>query len=299
MRNLLILTRFNIIQDAPGRIKTRVGAHALIRLILFDMLKRFAKFIFIFLGSLYLIGCGVLYVVQEDILFRPQPIPENTSFRFGEEVSIPVAENINLHGLYSRESRPKGVILYLHGNRGNARWCQRQAEMFTGFGYNVFLLDYRGYGKSDGEISSSSQLYSDVQKVYDYLKKEFSESEIILAGYSLGTGMASYLAANNQPNRLFLIAPFVSIVDMKDRIFPFVPDFLIKYPLNNQSHLSRLNCPVTVFHGTDDEVIPYDASEDLKRMYPQKIELIKLPSTGHRGAIFHSAIRSTLGRYLG
>lgn len=261
-------------------------------------MKKFLKIVLILIGSSYIIGCSVLYVVQEEILFRPEPIGERTEFRFGEEVEIEVEEGIYLHGLYSRESNPKGVILYLHGNRGNARWCQRQAEMFTGFGYNVFLLDYRGYGKSDGVITSSAQLYQDVQKVYDYLKKDFDENRIIVAGYSLGTGMASYLAANNQPNRLFLIAPFVSITDMKDRIFPLIPNFLIKYPLDNKRHLAQSTCPVVVLHGTDDEVIPYDAARDLKAYFPDKIELITLEGTSHRRAIFHNALRQILDRYL-
>ncbi len=248
--------------------------------------------------SLYTIGCGVLYVVQDDLLFRPQPIEPGTQFRFGEELEIPVDNEVYLHALYSREANPKGVILYLHGNRGNARWCQRQAEMFTGYGYNVLLLDYRGYGKSDGEITSGRQLYEDVQKVYDYLKEEFSESQIILAGYSLGTGMASYLAAYNNPNQLLLIAPFVSIVDMKDRIFPLIPDFLVKYPLDNKDHINRLSCPVTIFHGTEDEVVPYDASKDLKDFFPDKIELVTLENTSHRRAIFHDSIRRFLSKHL-
>ena len=262
-------------------------------------MRKLFKFLFLLIATSYLVGCGVLYVVQEDLLFRPEPIRDGTQFRFGEEVEIEVEEGVYLHGLYSRESQPKGVILYLHGNRGNARWCQRQAEMFTGFGYNVFLVDYRGYGKSDGEITSGGQLYRDVQKVYDYLRQDFDESDIIVAGYSLGTGMASYLAAHNNPSRLFLVAPFVSITDMKDRIFPFIPDFLIKYPLNNKLHLGQSKCPIVVFHGTEDEVIPYDAANDLKSFYPDKIELITLDGTGHRRAIFHNAIRRTLGKYLG
>ena len=261
-------------------------------------MKRFLKGLFLLIGVLYLAGCSLLYVVQDDILFRPEPIDENTRFRFGQEITIPVDESVELHALYHRILNPKGVILYLHGNRGNARWCQRQAEMFTGFGYNVLLLDYRGYGKSDGEIDSGQQLYSDVQKVYDFLRKEFSETQIIITGYSIGTGMASFLAAENNPQRLFLIAPYESIIDMKNRIFPFIPNFLIKFPLNNKRHLAQLTCPVTIFHGTEDEVIPYESSTNLKSLYPDKVRLVSLQGAGHRRSIFHGAIREELAATL-
>jgi len=261
-------------------------------------LTRFLKGLTILVFSLYVTGCGILYVIQDDLLFRPEPIPSGTQFRFGEEIKLPVAHDIELHGLYHQVDQPEGVILYLHGNKGNARRCQRQAEMFAGYNYNVLLLDYRGYGKSDGEIISGGQLYSDVQKVYDYLKERFDESQIIISGYSIGTGMASYLAAANSPQRLILIAPYESIIAMKDRYLPIIPDFLIKFPLNNQKHLSQLNCPVTIFHGTEDEVIPYQASLNLKKLFPNKVDLITLQGTSHRRSIFHGAISDALGRYL-
>lgn len=261
-------------------------------------LKKFLKIVGIGLLVLYVAGCGILYFIQDDIIFRPKPISPGTQFRFGKEVSIPVDDGVNLHGLYHQVDQAKGAVLYLHGNRGNARWCQRQAEMFSGYGYNVLLLDYRGYGKSDGKISSIDELYNDVQKAYDFLKNDFDESKIILAGYSLGTGMASYLAAHNQPQRLIMIAPYVSIADLKNRIFPLIPNFLIKYPLNNEKHLALLSCPVHLLHGTEDEVIPYNSSEVLSRTYPNKTKLTTLTNTGHRGAIFHGSIRELLKAHL-
>lgn len=257
-------------------------------------MKQFFKGIFLVLGIIYILGCTALYFLQDSFLFRPSPLDENTHFRFGEEVSINVAPGIDLHALYHQSDKPKGAFLYLHGNRGNTRWCQRQAETFAAAGYDVLLLDYRGYGKSEGHIYSSKQLYGDVQKAYDFLKKRYDEERISVAGYSLGTGMASYLAANNHPAHLILVAPYVSIADMKNRYFPLIPNFLIKYPLNNKAHLKKINCPVAIFHGTDDQVIPSDSSEDLKKLFPDKVELHLAEEVSHRGIIFHR----DLSRYL-
>ncbi len=248
--------------------------------------------------SLYVIGCGILYAVQENFIFKPSPMGASAGFNFGDEVWISVANDIRLHGLFYREENSRGVLLYWHGNRGNVRWCQRQAKMFAGLGYDILMVDYRGYGLSEGQIESSDQLYTDIQQVYDYLKQWYSDSQIVVVGYSLGTGMASYLAANNSPKGLVLVAPFVSITDMKDRYLPIVPDALVRFPLDNFDHLSRTSSPVIIFHGTDDEVIPYECSVRLQAAYADKVTLVRLPGTGHRQAIFHSSIIDEMKDFL-
>lgn len=260
--------------------------------------KAFLKKTVYTLVILYVVLCGVLYVIQDQLIFDPSKLSEDHRFRSGEEVEIKVAENVFLNCLLMREPASKGVILYLHGNRGSNRRCLRQAEMLAGNGYDVFMPDYRGYGKSDGRITSQKQLYSDVEKVYEYLKDDYGESRIVLVGYSLGTGMASYLAAHYNPKHLFLVAPFLSFMDLKNRRFPLIPDFLVKYPLNNKKHLAQVRCPVTIFHGERDEVIPFDSSEKLKALNPSVVELIRLDDAGHRRSIFHQMFRSGVATVL-
>lgn len=257
-------------------------------------LKSLLKVLFV----IYVLICGVLYFVQDKIVFRPHPLPENYSFRHGEEVELEVDEDVYLNCLWLKESNSKGVILYLHGNRGSNRRCLHQAENMSGNNYDIFMPDYRGYGKSDGEIVSEKQLFEDVQKVYDFLKKHYREGQIVIAGYSLGTGMASYLAANNKPQQVFLVAPYLSFTDLKDRRAPVIPDFLIKYPLRNELFLTEVKCPVTLFHGTRDEVIPFDSSEQLAQLQPDLISLIEIRNTGHRRAIFSSEFRNGVRRLL-
>ncbi len=256
------------------------------------------KGIGIFLLILYTIGCIALYFAQDKLLFNPSPLAEDFVYWNGEEVEVPTSDGITLNSVWIRNNGSKGVILYLHGNRGSNRRCLRQAEMFEGLGYDIFMPDYRGYGKTEGSITSEKQLYSDVQSVYDFLKTKYNESEIAIAGYSLGTGMASHLAAENNPGRLILLAPYVSFIDMKNRRFPIVPNFLIKYPLSNRKHLKKVRCPVILFHGTNDEIIPFDSSVELQKINPSQIQLVKLQGTGHRGTIFHNSLRKVLSTFL-
>ncbi len=256
------------------------------------------KRLLIFFAFLYFAFCTVLYFVQERIILQPDSLPDNYEFRQGEEVEIEVDANISLNCLWIKEAPSKGVILYLHGNRGSNRRCLHQALNMAGNGYDIFMPDYRGFGKSDGEVRGDSQLYADMEKVYVFLKQHYSEEQIVVAGYSLGTGMASYLAANYKPQQLWLLAPYVSMIDMKNRHIPIVPNIFLKYHLRNDKHLSSSQCPVTLFHGTNDRVIPYEASEILKKIRQESTELVTLRGEGHRGTIFNSVFKRRVSELL-
>jgi pimeloyl-ACP methyl ester carboxylesterase len=240
--------------------------------------------------SIYIIAASLLYVKQEDMLFLAQPLPENYQFKKGNEIKISVDENINLSCVYIQNEHPKGVVLYLHGNKGNNKRCLYQAEQFIVDGQDLLMPDYRGYGKSDGIIASEEQLLDDVQKVYDFVKQIYGEENITIAAYSLGTGMATYLASHNKPKELFLVSPYLSIVDLKDKMFIPVPDFLVKYPLNTLAYMEKINCPITIFHGTADELIPYSSSEILKRNFPDKVSFHSLDGATHRSSIFANKV---------
>lgn len=248
------------------------------------------------IGILYCILCSGLYFAQNQLIFDPQTLSDDFTFRAGVEVEVPTPDGVSINCVKLQSQNSKGVILYLHGNRGSNRRCLRQANMFEGFGYDILMPDYRGYGKTEGEITSEKQLYQDVQLVYDVLKKDYDESQIIIVGYSLGTGMASYLASRNNPMHLVLIAPYESFTNLKDRRFPIIPDFIVKYPLNNSKHLEKVKCPVTLLHGTEDSIIPYDSSLELKKIRPNEIELVTLSGTGHRGTIFNAKVREVISK---
>lgn len=251
-----------------------------------------------FLGGVYIIACLGLYFLQDRIIFRPQPLPENHHFRAGAEVEIPVEEDISLNALWIREARSKGVILYLHGNRGSNRRCLRQTRGMQGHGYDIFMPDYRGYGKSDGSITSEAQMHADIQKVYDYLKQHYRETQIIVLGYSLGTGMATYLTAHNDPQQLVLVAPYLSMLNLKNRWAPVIPNFIVKYQLKSTDWISKIEQQITLFHGTEDNVIPFDSSEELLQLNPERSQLITLQGESHRGALFNPLFKRQLAELL-
>lgn len=259
---------------------------------------KWLKRILLVLAAGYLLLCVALYFFQESLIFHPRALPADYRFEGGREETITTTDGVDLSLLVFDHPAAEGAILYLHGNRGSNRRSLYQTQELTDTDYDLYLFDYRGYGKSGGEIVSQQQLYADAQQVYDTLAVRYGEENIIVMGYSLGTGLASYLAANNYPEHCILVAPYASITAMKNLWLWAVPDFILKYPLDNVEHVAAANCPVTVLHGQADDFIPYGMAKQLKKAAPDKVALVPLPETGHRGAILHPQVDRQLMELL-
>lgn len=260
-------------------------------------MKKWLKRAGVFFAALYLVLGVAIYFTQETLIFHPRPRAENYSYGNYPESWVTTPDGTRLHGLHLRKGG-RGVILYLHGNVGDNGRSLYQTRSLADLGYDLFLVDYRGFGKSEGELSSEADMTEDLQAVYDHLKTEYPEDKIILAGYSLGSGPASYLAANNKPGAVVLVAPYTSLTDMKNLFFWFFPDFLLKYELDNRSRLARATSPVYILHGADDELIPLAMGKELEALDPGRIKLVEMNGVGHRGAILNSMFRTVVGELV-
>ena len=244
------------------------------------------KVVLIVLGvvvALYVLLCGVLYFKQEKLLFAPTRLPAGYAFHFPgrlEERWTTAADGTRLHSLLFKVPEPKGLIFYLHGNGGALDSWGNAAATYTALRYDVFLLDYRGYGKSGGTISSQAQMLADVDTVYRRLRPEYPENRTVILGYSLGTGPATWLAARHQ---LVLQAPYYSMRDMAARLYPFVPGFLLRYPMPTNELIGRVRAPIVLFHGDRDEVIDFNSALRLKALLKPADKLIVLPGARHNG----------------
>lgn len=236
--------------------------------------------------AVYILLCGLLYFFQESLLFFPQKLELTYQFQFDgdyEEKNIKTTDGTVLNGLLFKADNSKGLIFYLHGNAGSLSSWGNVAKTYTILNYNVFILDYRGYGKSEGKISGQEQLFDDIQNVYDELKKQYTEDKIIVLGYSIGTGPASKIASTNNPKLLILQAPYYSMTDMMKHTYPIIPTFLLKYKLETNKYLKDCKMPVVIFHGNQDEVIYYGSSLKLKNEFKKTDTLITLNGQGHNG----------------
>lgn len=250
---------------------------------------------------LYVLLCSVLYFFQEKIIFLPTKLNPNFQFKFNqpfEERSFITSDGKKLNGLLFKAENSKGLLFYLHGNAGNLSSWGFAAETYTRLHYDVFILDYRGYGKSEGKIENQQQLFDDVTLVYTTLKKEYEENSIIITGYSIGSGIASYLAARNHPKKLILQAPYYNLSDMMRQKMPFIPTFILKYKLENNQYLQSCSCPVYLFHGKQDTVIPFQSSQKLQKECNSVSQLILLDNLGHNGMNENSMYQSEIEKIL-
>lgn len=260
----------------------------------------FLTLLLVLLG-LYILICALLYAFQEDVIFFPQKLPQAHAFQFNalhEEKNIRMQDGTELSSLLFKTDNSKGVILYLHGNAGSIDTWGWVARTYTELNYDVFMLDYRGYGKSGGAIDGEAQLHQDVQTVYDELTKHYAEDRIIVLGYSLGTGLASKVASENSPRLLILQAPYYSVVEEMQQRFPIIPTFILKYRLETNKHLKNCSMPVIIFHGDRDNVIDYRASVKLQQEFKPGDQLITLEGEGHNGMSDSEEYRTAVAKIL-
>jgi uncharacterized protein len=249
-------------------------------------MKKLLKRILIIIPVFYVVVCALLYFFQENIIFLPEKLKANYRFKYDqnfEERSIRTKDGLRLNGLLFKADSSKGLIFYLHGNGGSLRWIGDVAKTYTNLDYDVFILDYRGYGKSEGVINNENDLYDDNQMAYDALKKEYDEKNIIILGYSIGSGMAAELASTNSPKKLVLEAPYYNLTYIMKRRYRIIPTFLLKYKFATNDYLKSCKMPIYLFHGTDDNSTYYESSLKLKKDFSNKLELITLKDQGHNG----------------
>ena len=246
---------------------------------------KFLKWTALLLASAYLLTAGLVYSVQERLIFHPRALPPDYRYDWGTERSIDVGDGVTLSTVWA-DGPGEDVALFFHGNVGDNNRARYQARaLLASPQYDVVAVDYRGFGKSGGQPTDNQQLLDDVQAVYDTVRAHYAEHRIHLVGYSLGTGMAAYLAAENDPAHLTLIAPYTSLVDMKNEHFWWLPDALLRYRLNTAGRIGDVACPIDIYHGTADRLIPFAMAEELVQLADGRAALHRLEGVSHRGAV--------------
>jgi len=238
---------------------------------------------------------------QESMLFYPKKLPVDYKFAFKgryDECSIDVDTKTSLNGLLFHADSSKGLVFFLHGNGGAIDSWGNIAGVYLQNHYDLFILDYRGYGKSQGRISSEKQLNRDIQIAYDSLKATYNESSIVIIGYSIGTGLAAHLASTNNPKMLILDAPYYNLPDLAHQYIKILPSFLIRYKFRTNECIPKIKCPVIIFHGNMDEVIYLGSSFKLKELFKPGDRLIVLDGQKHNGINDNRVYRAELRKLL-
>jgi pimeloyl-ACP methyl ester carboxylesterase len=244
------------------------------------------KMLIIFSISIILLIGAFLFVLfhfQEKFIFFPQKLDPSFQFSFREsfqERFFLTMENVRIHALHFKVKNPKGLIYYLHGNAGSLQGWGTVAADFTPHHFDVLMIDYRGYGKSNGQISEKTLLH-DALVIFDSLTNEYLEDDIIVYGRSLGTGVASYVASQRNPGLLILESPYYNIPDAAKSHFPWFPSALLRFKFRNDLYLKKTRCQVFIFHGSRDEVLDVKGSYKLQPLLKPADRLIIIEGGQH------------------
>lgn len=265
------------------------------------------------------VGCLVWF--EDQLIFFPSRYPEGRwdPSRLSspghpdpisiENVWLTAEDGISLNGWYATHAGvadgaagPPPVILWFHGNAGN---LTDRYEMLVGMvklPAEVLILDYRGYGRSEGRPSEEG-LYRDARAAWKYLTSErkIPPGRIVVFGKSLGGGPAVELAHEVKPAGLIVQSSFTSIPDMAARILPIVPRFLVRTKMDSVRKIRDILVPKLIIHSPDDEVVPYDLGKKLYEAAAEPKTFYEVPHARHNdtfiagGSAYWQVLRDFLG----
>jgi len=246
------------------------------------------KLVILQIVFVFLISCEL-----DSNLFNPEQIneyqlPGNTISNTLIEEVVMNSEGNKIYGIWisSNGGRPGITILYCHGNKHNIDEYWDRVMLHHELGVNVFIFDYRGYGKSEGE-STEAGIYADSQTALDYVKSrpEYNSDSLCFYGYSLGNVGSIYLAANIQnPLCLFSEAPFASANSLiqGSMILDIPPRWLMDGTFDNVENIKKINTPFMLFHGKDDDFVRFrDNGIVVYNAAPNPKQLVLVPDAHH------------------
>lgn len=264
-------------------------------------LKKYWKW-FRIIALVYIMIGTALFFLQDKFIFRPKKLAADYQYQFDipfREINLRVNDekNISIVQFTVADSVSKGIVLYFHGNRTNINRYAKYATDFTGKGYEVWMIDYPGYGKSTGK-RTEQVLYDDALVIYKMAISKVSAEHIIIYGKSLGTGIAAQLASKRDCKKLILETPYYSMDALAKHyffIYPVMP--MSKYSLPTYEHFQYIKAPINIFHGTNDAVIPLKHAKWLTEKKPGT-ELIVIEQGGHNNLSGFSLYQDKLDSLL-
>ncbi len=243
-----------------------------------------------------------LYFFQERFLFHPEKLSKDFIFQYEnqvvEEYNIQLTDKVLINGLHFKTENPKGVVFYLKGNSRSIKGWGKFAVDFTMHGWDVIMMDYRGFGKSTGRRNQQG-MKDDALAIYEKIKENVDEKYIIVYGRSLGTGLATKVASMNNPRLLILACPYYSMSNNAKRYLPFIPlGLVMRYTMPTYKWMKYVKCPIKIIHGTNDKVIPMKSSIKLSKIKPEQTRLYPIIGGGHKNLHnylgYHRALKEIL-----
>ena len=257
-----------------------------------------------YIGFMFLI-----FLLQPRFIYFPERIFYETPDKAGlsyETVSFKAADGVNLSGWFIPAGKPRGVVLFCHGNAGNISHRLDSILIFHHLGLSTFIFDYRGYGASEGKPTEAGT-YLDAEAAWRYLTEErdLPPTGIILFGRSLGGAVAARIAQDHKPEALIVESTFTSVPDIAADIYPFLPvRLLTRFDYNAGEYIGRVACPVLVIHSTGDDIIPFAHGRRLFEAAKEPKQFLEIAGTHNDGFVtsaksYKEGLDAFVSRHLG
>ena len=204
-----------------------------------------------------------------------------------EEISLPV-QGKTTNGWYVPHDQARGCVLYAHGNGETIANGIPVISLFRAMGFSVLVFDYGGYGNSSG-APSEKRCEADIRAMWDWLvqQKGLAPDQIVVAGMSLGGGVAVDLASKVEPGAVILISTFTSATALGQETLPFLPvRMLIRDPFESDVKINQVKAPVLIAHSPEDEIIPFHHGERLFALAQEPKTFLRLREGHNDGAFF-------------
>ncbi len=245
---------------------------------------------------------ALIYFRQSSLIYYPNlpsralgATPQHLGLAY-EDVELVTADRVRLHGWFVPAENARGTLLFFHGNAGNISHRLDSIAIFNRMNLDVLIIDYRGYGQSQGRISEKGS-YRDAEAAWYYLTESrgIAADGIIVFGRSLGASIAAWLASQHAPAALIVESGFSSVPSMAQRLYPFLPvRWLSKFRYDTARYVSTLACPLLVVHSPNDEIIPYAEGRQIFDAAPADKQFLDIRG-GHNDGFYISGRTYTDG----
>jgi uncharacterized protein len=255
---------------------------------------------------IYAVLCGVFYNYQQYFYFQPKLLARNHKFNFAndlkhEETRLAFDKEtvVDIVKFLPADSA-RGVVIFFHGNRFNVEHYSSYAPYFTKHGFECWMPDYPGYGRSTGELNVAMLEQLSIQ-LYKMARAKYRSDQIVIYGKSMGTGLAAYLAARRDCRHLVLETPYYSLSSLTSNYLFFLPvQLLLKYNLETRKYFKDITAPITILHGAKDELIPLTNAAALIPYMKSNDAFYILPGGKHntlpRYPLYHHVIDSIMSK---
>lgn len=253
----------------------------------------------VLLGYVYFFQARLIYFPNIGIGFG-MPVPSDIGLDY-EDVVFETTDGLQLHGWYVSADQARGVVLFFHGNAGNISHRLDSIEFFHRLGFSVFIIDYRGYGRSEGKTDEQGT-YRDAEAAWRYLVEDrgIDPGKIVIFGRSLGASIAAWLASRTSPAALILESAFTSAPNLGRHHYWFLPvRALARIHYDTQSYVERISVPTLIVHSADDEIVPFAHGRKLFSVASEPKAFVELQG-GHNDGFLVSRAHYTeaLGEFL-